>query len=88
MLPCIYREISWTWCKGIIFAIFATIAISYFAYGIIYAWQNTEDRAEIRRNQESFAKKAVEKFSWDKVARIEERFLKDYFLKTNKETAV
>ena len=52
--------LRWAWCKGIIFVIFAAFAIAYFAYGVIYVWQNAEDRSEIRRNQESFAKKAAE----------------------------
>lgn len=40
---------SWRFvrCKrDIFFGLFMALSIAYFAYGIIYAWQNAEDRVE------------------------------------------
>lgn len=51
--------LRWAWCKGVIFAILAVFTIAYFAYGVIGAWQNAEDRAGIHRNQAAFDKQAA-----------------------------
>lgn len=41
------------WCKRDIgFAIFIGLAISFFAYGIVYAWQNAEDRVDVLKKVE------------------------------------
>lgn len=43
--------LRWAWCKGIIFALLAAFAFIYFAYGIVQAWQNAEDRVAIRQER-------------------------------------
>lgn len=37
------------WCKGIIIGLFVILAGVAFAYGIVWGWQNAEDRAEANR---------------------------------------
>lgn len=47
---------SWRllWCKRDIgFAIFISLAIVFFTYGIIYAWQNAEDRVDVLKKVEA-----------------------------------
>ena len=39
--------LRWVWCKGIILGIFMALALAYFFYGIVFAWQGAEDRGEI-----------------------------------------
>lgn len=34
------------WCKGVIIGVFIVIALAYFAYGIVWAWQGAEARRE------------------------------------------
>lgn len=46
---------SWRllWCKRDIgFAIFISLAIVFFTYGIIYSWQNAEDRVDVLKKVE------------------------------------
>ena len=37
------------WCKGVIIGLFIVIAVVAFTYGILWGWQNAEDRAEANR---------------------------------------
>lgn len=37
------------WCKGVIIGVFVTLAMVAFAYGVVYGWQDAEDRAEANR---------------------------------------
>lgn len=43
----------WIWCKGAVTMIFITLAIAYFAYGTIWAWQNTNDRVDLLKKIEA-----------------------------------
>lgn len=40
------------WCKGIIIYGFIALAIAFFSYGIVWAWQNAEDRVDLRKKVE------------------------------------
>ncbi len=42
-------NLRYLWCKGFIIALFVTIAGVAVAYGIVWGWQNAEDRAEANR---------------------------------------
>ena len=41
------------WCKHILFGVFMAFSIAFFAYGIVAAWQNAEDRVDLRKKVEA-----------------------------------
>lgn len=43
----------YVWCKGIVTAVVISVSISYFAYGVVYAWQNTGDRVDLLKKIEA-----------------------------------